>query len=92
MTTETKATSLHDAIADIPAGLWGCDMNGHPSTDYIPRWKALDIATAHDALVAQLVEALELCRSHMYEHASNTRDGAFDKLCTALAAAHKGER
>jgi hypothetical protein len=34
---------------------------------------------------AELLNVLELCRSHMYEHASNTPDGAFDKLCSVLA-------
>lgn len=39
------------------------------------------------AAAPELLEALELCRYHMYEHASNTKDGAFDKLCAAIAKA-----
>lgn len=31
--------------------------------------------------------ALNLCRPHMYDHASNTPDGAFDALCAALKGA-----
>jgi len=36
-------------------------------------------------VIEQMREALQLCRSHMYCHASNTGDNAFDKLCSALA-------
>lgn len=39
------------------------------------------------AAAPELLEALELCRIHMYEHASNTQDCAFDKLCSAIAKA-----
>lgn len=34
---------------------------------------------------SELVKALQLCRKHMYEHTSNTPDGAFDVLCAAIA-------
>ena len=34
-----------------------------------------------------MLEALQLCRKHMYEYASNTEDNAFDKLCAAIAKA-----
>jgi hypothetical protein len=37
------------------------------------------------AELAQKDEALRLCRPHMYEYASNTPDGAFDKLCAVIA-------
>ena len=37
------------------------------------------------AVIEQMRQALQLCRSHMYCHASNTGDNAFDKLCSALA-------
>jgi hypothetical protein len=39
----------------------------------------------------ELLEALQLCRQHMYDHASNTTDGAFDKLCAAIAKATNHE-
>lgn len=45
---------------------------------------------ANKALIAaapEMLEALNLCRKHMYEHASNTPDNAFDKLCAAIAKA-----
>lgn len=32
----------------------------------------------------ELLEALKLCRKNMYEHASNTEDGAFEKMCELL--------
>ena len=35
----------------------------------------------------ELLEALQLCRKHMYEHASNTDDGAFEKLCAIISMA-----
>lgn len=35
----------------------------------------------------EMLEALNLCRQHMYEHASNTPDDAFEKLCAAIAKA-----
>jgi hypothetical protein len=35
----------------------------------------------------ELLEALKLCRPHMYDHASNTPDEAFNKLCAAIAKA-----
>lgn len=35
----------------------------------------------------EMLEALNLCRQHMYEHASNTPDNAFEKLCAAIAKA-----
>ena len=38
-----------------------------------------------------LLAALQLCRQHMYDHASNTTDGAFDKLCAAIAKATNHE-
>lgn len=41
--------------------------------------------TRDDALKLAL-EAMQACRVHMYENASNTPDGAFDKLCAAIAA------
>ena len=55
-------------------------VNSHSTTE--GRANAQLIAAA-----PELIEALELCRSHMYEHASNTQDGAFDKLCSAIAKA-----
>lgn len=36
------------------------------------------------AVIEQMRQALQLCRSPMYCHASNTGDNAFDKLCSAL--------
>lgn len=39
------------------------------------------------AAAPDLLEALQLCRWHMYEHASNTPDNAFEKLCAAIAKA-----
>jgi len=48
-------------------------------------------ATEQAAVIEQMREALQLCRSHMYCHASNTGDNAFDKLCSALALQHRPE-
>jgi hypothetical protein len=39
----------------------------------------------------ELLEAAKLCRPYIYDYASNTFDGAFDKLCAAIAKA-TGER
>ena len=39
------------------------------------------------AAAPELLEALQLCRQHMYEHASNTADDAFERLCAAIAKA-----
>lgn len=39
------------------------------------------------AAAPELLEALMLCREHMYAHASNTDDGAFDALVKAIAKA-----
>ena len=39
----------------------------------------------------ELLEVLKLCRPHMYEHASNTEDNAFDMLCAAIAKVEGGE-
>lgn len=53
------------------------------------RW-AGESAQANARLIAaapDLLEAAELCRKYMYEHASNTQDNAFDKLCAAIAKA-----
>lgn len=36
------------------------------------------------AAAPEMLEALVLCRPYMYEHASNTADNAFDKLCAAI--------
>lgn len=50
------------------------------------RIKKLETLVAQQtAVIEQMREALQLCRSHMYCHASNTGDNAFDKLCSALA-------
>lgn len=35
----------------------------------------------------ELLEVLKLCRQHMYDHASNTPDEAFNKMCAAIAKA-----
>lgn len=39
------------------------------------------------AQLDQLLVAAKLCRPHMYDHASNTQDCAFDRLCAAIAKA-----
>ncbi len=39
------------------------------------------------ALNQELLEAAKLCRPHMYDHASNTQDCAFEKLCVVIAKA-----
>jgi hypothetical protein len=39
------------------------------------------------AAAPDMLESLKLCRQYMYEHASNTPDNAFDKLCAAIAKA-----
>ena len=43
------------------------------------------------AAAPEMLEALQLCRWHMYEHASNTPDNAFEKLCAAIAKATEGK-
>lgn len=52
-------------------------------------------ANANARLIAaapELLEALMLCREHMYVHASNTDDGAFDALVKAIAKATGGQQ
>lgn len=51
-------------------------------------------ARANARLIAaapEMLEALQLCRWHMYEHASNTPDNAFEKLCAAIAKVTGGK-
>ena len=43
------------------------------------------------AAAPELLEALQLCRQHMYEHASDTPDNAFEKMCAVIAKATKGK-
>lgn len=40
-----------------------------------------------DEVSRELLDAAKLCRPHMYDHASNTPDNAFDKLCAAIIKA-----
>ena len=65
---------------------------------FLPQWldtpEEASEARANARLIAaapDLLEALQLCRQHMYDHASNTTDGAFDKICAAIAKATGGE-
>ena len=44
-------------------------------------------ALVHKERADELLEALKLCRPHMYDYASNTSDCAFEKLCAAVAKA-----
>lgn len=67
------------------------DANGHIVLLFDPSdgeySEALDIASPNAKLIAaapEMFEALMLCRSHMHEHASNTPDNAFHKLCAAI--------
>ena len=39
------------------------------------------------AAAPEMLEVLQLCRQHMYDHASNTPDNAFEKLCAVIAKA-----
>ena len=61
-------------------------MEGYPAKrDWKRECKELEALVAQQAaVIEQMRQALQLCRSHMYCHASNTGDNAFDKLCSAL--------
>jgi hypothetical protein len=94
-TAQQKQSDLHAQIMNIR-----CDSGPKYDADFCnrsayneghrdARHSAAELASAHaqqqDAVVGALVEALKLCRPHMYAHSSNTPDSAFDQLCAALA-------
>lgn len=56
--------------------------NGEEVTGFVSPEDGALITAAPD-----LFEAAQLCRQWMYEHASNTDDNAFEKLCAAIAKA-----
>lgn len=45
-----------------------------------------EFVTLPREVVEQALKAMSLCRPHMYDHASNTQDCAFDLLCDAVNA------
>ncbi len=45
-----------------------------------------EFVTLPREVVEQALKAMSLCRQHMYDHASNTQDCAFDLLCDAVNA------
>lgn len=42
------------------------------------------------AAAPEMLRALELARKHLYDHASNTEDRAFDLVCAAIEKAQPG--
>lgn len=75
-------TLTDEQILEVVDDVFGHGHYEVSNPDWIRFARAL-LASSSTASV-KLIEAAKLCRSHMYKHASNTKDQAFDKLCEAL--------
>ena len=87
MNTKPKALQLAESLienSDLDSA-----EGGNPDVCKL-EWDAAEELKRLHELNKEFLKVMELCRPHMYEHASNTEDDAFDKLCDAIAKAEGG--